>query len=479
MDTKIPNLPNYTTPLDADNLVVDDTANVTTKRTTWANIKATLVTYFNAIYATIASPTFTGTVTIPSPFKIGSTSVTTTGAELNNVAGTTSAIQTQINGLIPKSIVTTKGDLIVATASAALARLGVGTDGQVLSADSSQTDGLKWITNNVAQLVYSSLIATETIAASAAVATALYQTTNIGYDTSGKLATTTSSITIGVNSNRSLQVIVFAGANGGVSPIISGTYGGQAITFVNNQFPISGNGNCIAVGVLPAPPTGSNAFALSVSGAGGLINGIFYQSIYNASQATTPNAANQNCFSTVSTGSPTITVNPTVDGCVSFGVGYLGNSNNAGTPTGNIYNSNNSAVNNPAYFMGNSGVTNLFGASTNMVLSSSGATNSNWNICAISIAPISTPVAGVRNASSATTDLRNTGFVGFAQNSATIGNPIAVIAGGIVTGLSSISTGAPYYLNDINGTYGINPGTQTRKIGIGFSLTQLLITNIF
>lgn len=48
--------------------------------------------------APLASPTFTGTVTFPSPFTVGSTSVTTTGVELNYVAGVTSAIQTQLNG---------------------------------------------------------------------------------------------------------------------------------------------------------------------------------------------------------------------------------------------------------------------------------------------------------------------------------------------------------------------------------------------
>jgi hypothetical protein len=42
------------------------------------------------------------------------------------------------------STVTTKGDLLVASGSASLARLGVGSNNQVLIADSAATNGLKW-----------------------------------------------------------------------------------------------------------------------------------------------------------------------------------------------------------------------------------------------------------------------------------------------------------------------------------------------
>lgn len=48
-------------------------------------------------YAKLASPTFTGTVTIPTPFTLGAVSVTPTGTELNYVDGVTSSIQTQLN----------------------------------------------------------------------------------------------------------------------------------------------------------------------------------------------------------------------------------------------------------------------------------------------------------------------------------------------------------------------------------------------
>jgi hypothetical protein len=51
------------------------------------------------------------------------------------------------NNLVDKSIVTTKGDIVVATASSTPARLGVGTNGQVLTADSTQASGIKWATS--------------------------------------------------------------------------------------------------------------------------------------------------------------------------------------------------------------------------------------------------------------------------------------------------------------------------------------------
>jgi hypothetical protein len=54
------------------------------------------------------------------------------------------AAQTTANAAVPKSTVTTKGDLIAATASGTVSRLGVGSNGQVLTADSSAATGLAW-----------------------------------------------------------------------------------------------------------------------------------------------------------------------------------------------------------------------------------------------------------------------------------------------------------------------------------------------
>jgi hypothetical protein len=50
------------------------------------------------------------------------------------------------NGAVAKSTFTTKGDIVAATAASTISRLGVGTNGQVLTADSTAATGIKWAT---------------------------------------------------------------------------------------------------------------------------------------------------------------------------------------------------------------------------------------------------------------------------------------------------------------------------------------------
>jgi hypothetical protein len=49
-------------------------------------------------------------------------------------------------GAIASSLVTAKGDLIVATSSGVVTNQAVGSNGQVLTADSAEADGVKWAT---------------------------------------------------------------------------------------------------------------------------------------------------------------------------------------------------------------------------------------------------------------------------------------------------------------------------------------------
>lgn len=80
---------------------------------------------------------------IPAPSTISS-------AELGFLDGVTSAVQTQIDSKIGSAsainptIVDIKGDIIAATADNTVARLAVGANNTVLTADSAQATGLKW-----------------------------------------------------------------------------------------------------------------------------------------------------------------------------------------------------------------------------------------------------------------------------------------------------------------------------------------------
>jgi hypothetical protein len=75
---------------------------------------------------------------------------TVSATELGYLDGVTSALQTQINSKIGQStainptIVDAKGDIIAASAADTVARLAVGANDTVLTADSSTGTGLKW-----------------------------------------------------------------------------------------------------------------------------------------------------------------------------------------------------------------------------------------------------------------------------------------------------------------------------------------------
>lgn len=90
----------------------------------------------------------------------GTALTTVSATELGYLDGVTSAVQTQIDSKIGSAaainptIVDAKGDIIAATAADTVARLAVGANNTVLTADSATATGLKWATPSAGALVY-------------------------------------------------------------------------------------------------------------------------------------------------------------------------------------------------------------------------------------------------------------------------------------------------------------------------------------
>ena len=63
-----------------------------------------------------------------------------------HVEGDVTSLVTDLAAKVDKATLTTKGDLFVATGASTPARLGVGSNTQVLTADSTQASGIKWAT---------------------------------------------------------------------------------------------------------------------------------------------------------------------------------------------------------------------------------------------------------------------------------------------------------------------------------------------
>jgi hypothetical protein len=91
----------------------------------------------------MANPTTNYGFVLPTPTDL----VTDLPADFEvALQGVDTQMKTNADAAIAKSTFTTKGDLLVATGSGTFVRQGVGTNGQVLTANSAQADGVEWAT---------------------------------------------------------------------------------------------------------------------------------------------------------------------------------------------------------------------------------------------------------------------------------------------------------------------------------------------
>ena len=163
-------------------------------------------------------------------------------------------LTSDLAGKVPLSTVTAKGDRLVATGSGAVTRLGAGSNGQVLTADSTQTAGVKWGSG----IAPSSFLGAVGFSYSASAASGFTDFTN-----NSVTVTVGSGGTAGVRINilDSNSILTFQVLRD--STVIKSSYsaaftGGGGITDFKNQHVV----------LVDSPGAGTHTYKVQVSGAG-------------------------------------------------------------------------------------------------------------------------------------------------------------------------------------------------------------------
>ena len=313
----------------------------------------------------------------------------------------------------------------------------------------------------------------------ALVGSASVQSTPISFDAkSGGGAVNVNSITfshvIANNSNRVL--IVAVGTVGGTNSTTAVSYGGVAMTKIQD---IAGtnNGRGVAGSVslwkLVAPAVGTANIVVS-NGSGGTLSAVAY-SFYNVEQTSGVDVSG----GTTSNGSYSLTTTSLADVFVSFSTNFAG----SGSPTtmndttfGGV-----SAVSKDNSLSYGGSYYGVWGAYSPVALTQGATTiapsyaDSSYLTASVGCAlkPVQAPSFGVVKSNASSTN--KIGFVGFASANASAGANVDVLHTGVVGGFTGLTAGSIYYLTNTDGQIGTTAGTNSKKIGVAISSTEILV----
>ena len=310
------------------------------------------------------------------------------------------------------------------------------------------------------------------------------------YDNSSTFSgsgTTTFSLTksFAVASHTNKALIVMLNFLGSSSQSISSiTYAGQAMTLVDSS--VQGTyGHGVYMYILFAPANGTNNLVINGANTGGSscqFSGVVY-SYYNVSNSGVDGHTVLQYPSSPSS----MSLTPTNSGTLFLSF-YNGTTTSSGSQSaGDNMKNNGQSVQigfgsgQTMYLLAGDGGISMPKKAVTSVCTYGGNLTA-WSGCMLGLIPVTAPVLGVAPSSSASvTNSCNMnlydGFIGFANSSVSSGSTVNVTMVGLMTGLSGLVYGMKYYLADSAGTIGIAAGTNSRKIGIAYSATEMLIVN--
>jgi hypothetical protein len=167
-------------------------------------------------------------LTIPNTFTTGETAL---ASEVN---ANFQAVKTEVDLKIANALLTTKGDIIAASAASTPARLGVGTNGQLLVADSAATNGVAW-----------GQVAAAGIASDAVITVKILDGAVTNAKTTAASANTASAIVARDASGNFAAGTITATLAGNVTGNVTGTASGNLVSGGALGTPSSGNlANC-------------------------------------------------------------------------------------------------------------------------------------------------------------------------------------------------------------------------------------------
>lgn len=187
--------------------------------------------------------------------------------EITDAGGlyTGTEVETALTEVVRKALLTTKGDIIAATAASTPARLGVGTDGQVLTADAASSAGVKWAAS-------ASGFADPTTTKGDLIVHGA-STTRLGVGTNGQVLTADSAESLGV------KWATPSGGGGGttvIGNVLMALPAGVQLTSTGTQTPGTSPDAYLMPLVIPAPMlVDSLGFLVTATGAGVVEWGLF------------------------------------------------------------------------------------------------------------------------------------------------------------------------------------------------------------